>query len=56
MFIKIPATLAGLPAITACLAEGISINVTLIFSLQRYDQVIDAFMAGLEARWRRRRT
>jgi transaldolase len=49
MFVKIPATLEGLPAITACLAEGISINVTLIFSIQRYDQVIDAFMAGLEA-------
>jgi len=49
MFVKIPATLAGLPAITACLAEGISINVTLIFSLERYGQVIDAFMAGLEA-------
>ncbi len=49
LFVKIPATLAGLPAITACLAEGISINVTLIFSLQRYAQVIDAFMAGLEA-------
>jgi len=49
LFVKIPATLAGLPAITACLAEGISINVTLIFSLQRYEQVIDAFMAGLEA-------
>jgi transaldolase len=48
LFIKIPATLAGLPAITACLAEGISINVTLIFSLQRYDQVIDAFFAGME--------
>jgi len=48
LFIKIPATLAGLPAITACLAEGISINVTLIFSLQRYGQVIDAFMTGLE--------
>ena len=38
----------GLPAITACLAEGISVNVTLIFSLERYGQVIDAFMAGLE--------
>ena len=48
MFIKIPATLAGLPAITACLAEGINVNVTLIFSLTRYDQVIDAFMTGLE--------
>jgi len=49
LFIKIPATPAGLPAITACLAEGISINVTLIFALQRYDEVIDAFLAGLEA-------
>ncbi len=48
LFIKIPATLAGLPAITACLSEGISINVTLIFSLLRYEQVIDAFMTGLE--------
>jgi len=48
-YIKIPATRAGLPAITACLAEGICINVTLIFSLQRYEEVIDAFMAGLEA-------
>ena len=48
LFIKIPATAQGLPAITACLAEGISVNVTLIFSLERYGQVIDAFMAGLE--------
>jgi transaldolase len=48
MFIKIPATLEGLPAITAVLAEGISVNVTLIFSLERYAQVIDAFFAGLE--------
>lgn len=47
-YVKIPATLAGLPAITQCLSEGISINVTLIFSLERYRQVIDAFMAGLE--------
>jgi transaldolase len=48
LFIKIPATEAGLPAITQCLSEGISVNVTLIFSLQRYGEVIDAFMAGLE--------
>ncbi len=48
LFIKIPATVEGLPAITQCLSEGISINVTLIFSLQRYGKVIDAFMAGLE--------
>ena len=48
MYIKIPATEQGLPAITATLAEGISVNVTLIFSLERYDQVIDAYLAGLE--------
>lgn len=46
--IKIPATKAGLPAITAVLAEGISVNVTLIFSLERYAEVIEAFLAGLE--------
>jgi transaldolase len=48
LFIKIPATVEGIPAITAALAEGISVNVTLIFSLERYAQVMDAFMAGLE--------
>ena len=48
LFIKIPAARQGLPAITACLAEGISINVTLIFSLARYAQVIDAFLDGME--------
>jgi transaldolase len=48
LFIKIAAAREGLPAITACLAEGISINVTLIFSLTRYDEVIDAFLEGLE--------
>jgi len=48
LYIKIPATLEGLPAITQCISEGISVNVTLIFSLERYGQVIDAFMAGLE--------
>ena len=46
--IKIPATEAGLPAITAALSEGISVNVTLIFSLQRYRAVMHAFLAGLE--------
>jgi len=50
LFIKIPATLAGLPAITACLAEGISVNVTLIFSLERYEAVLAAFLSGLEQR------
>ena len=48
VYIKIPATVEGLPAITATLAQGISVNVTLIFSLERYGAVIDAFMAGLE--------
>src|SRR5260370_3020040 len=48
LFTKIPATAEGVPAITAVLAEGISVNVTLIFSLERYDAVIDADMAGLE--------
>ena len=48
LFIKIPATPEGLPAITACVAEGIKVNVTLIFSLERYGQVIDAYLAGLE--------
>jgi len=48
MYIKIPATAEGIPAITATLAEGISVNVTLIFSLKRYADVIDAYMAGLE--------
>jgi transaldolase len=47
-YIKIPATREGLPAITQCLSEGISINVTLIFSLQRYREVVEAFLAGLE--------
>jgi transaldolase len=46
--IKIPATKAGIPAITAVLAEGISVNVTLIFSLERYADVIEAYLAGLE--------
>ncbi len=50
LLIKIPATLAGLPAVTRCLAEGISVNVTLIFALQRYEQVLDAFMSGVEHR------
>jgi transaldolase len=48
LLIKIPATPAGIPAITQCLSEGISVNVTLIFALERYGEVIDAFMAGLE--------
>jgi len=50
LLIKIPATLEGLPAVTRCLAEGISVNVTLIFSVQRYEAVLDAFMSGIEHR------
>jgi len=48
VLIKIPATLEGLEAITATLASGISVNVTLIFSLERYRAVINAFQSGLE--------
>jgi transaldolase len=48
LFIKIPATPEGLPAITQAISEGISVNVTLIFSLRRYGEVIDAYLAGLE--------
>jgi transaldolase len=47
--IKIPATVEGLPSITAALSEGISVNVTLIFSLDRYRAVMNAYLAGLEA-------
>ncbi|MFE2751294.1 transaldolase [Actinosynnema sp. NPDC059335] len=48
LLVKIPATLEGLPAITRVLAEGVSVNVTLIFSVERYRQVMEAFLAGLE--------
>jgi transaldolase len=48
LFIKIPATVEGLDAITRTLAEGISVNVTLIFSLERYDAVMEAYLTGLE--------
>ena len=48
VLIKIPATAEGLPAITETLASGISVNVTLIFSIERYAEVIDAWMTGLE--------
>jgi transaldolase len=48
LFIKIPGAHQGLPAIAACLAEGISINVTLIFSLDRYAEVMAAFLEGME--------
>jgi transaldolase len=48
--IKIPGTRAGLPAITRCLADGISVNVTLLFSIERYAAVIEAWLAGMEQR------
>jgi transaldolase len=48
VMIKIPATQEGLAAITSATAEGISVNVTLIFGLDRYDRVMDAYMTGLE--------
>ncbi|OFT27962.1 transaldolase [Corynebacterium sp. HMSC08F01] len=47
LMIKIPATDESLPAVTAALAEGISVNVTLIFSVERYQQVIDAYKEGI---------
>lgn len=48
LFIKIPATDEGLPAISQTLAEGVSVNVTLIFGLDRYDAVMNAFLDGME--------
>ncbi|MEK6323841.1 MAG: bifunctional transaldolase/phosoglucose isomerase [Acidobacteriota bacterium] len=50
VMIKIPATPAGIPAVRTLIAEGININVTLIFSQETYDQVSDAFISGLEQR------
>ncbi|MFE2995744.1 transaldolase [Nocardia sp. NPDC059246] len=48
VMIKIPSTPAGLSAVTACLAKGISVNVTLIFSLDRYGEVLNAFLDGMD--------
>lgn len=48
LLVKIPGTKAGLPAISQCLAEGISVNVTLLFSVKRYTEVMDAFIDGVE--------
>jgi transaldolase len=50
VFIKIPATAAGVPAIRAAIAKGINVNVTLIFSIARYREVMEAYLAGLEDR------
>src|SRR3954451_6510297 len=48
LFVKIPATMAGLPAIEDCIAKGTPINITLIFSLDRYKAVVEAYLRGLE--------
>jgi transaldolase len=50
VMIKVPATGAGIPAIEELTARGVNVNITLLFSLERYDQVIDAFVSGLEQR------
>jgi transaldolase len=50
VLIKIPATVEGLPAIRASIAAGINVNVTLIFSIARYREVVDAYLNGLEER------
>ncbi len=50
VFIKVPGTEAGLPAITALIAEGVNVNVTLLFGLERYRAVADAYITGLEQR------
>jgi transaldolase len=50
LYVKIPGTAEGLPAITTMISEGHSVNVTLLFSLERYAQVIEAYLCGLEAR------
>lgn len=52
LLIKVPATLEGLPAIRTLISEGISVNVTIIFSVARYERVLDAFLTGLEDRAR----
>ena len=50
LMIKIPGTSEGVPAIEQCISEGININITLLFSVEAYENVIDAFMSGLETR------
>lgn len=50
LMVKIPGTKEGLPAVTEAIAEGINVNVTLIFSMERYAEVMNAYMAGLEKR------
>ena len=50
IYIKIPGTLEGIPAIRQMISEGVSVNVTLLFSVDRYEQVIEAYLSGLEQR------
>jgi transaldolase len=50
VMIKVPATAAGIPAIEELTARGVNVNITLLFSVARYEQVIDAYLAGLERR------
>ena len=50
VFIKVPATIEGLPAIQQLISEGINVNITLLFGLPRYRQVAEAYIAGIEAR------
>lgn len=50
LMIKIPATLEGIPAIERSIAEGVNVNITLIFSQKRYEKVMEAFLSGLESR------
>ena len=54
VMIKVPGTEAGIPAVQQLIAEGINVNITLLFGLQRYRQVIEAYQAGLEARMERK--
>ena len=56
VMIKIPGTAEGLPAIRTCISEGININVTLLFGLQRYEEVTEAYISGLEERVARNET
>lgn len=53
LMIKVPATRAGLPAVEQLINDGINVNVTLLFAVQRYREVVDAYLSGLEARLRR---
>ncbi len=53
LMIKVPATKEGLPAIEALIADGINVNVTLLFSVERYKEVVEAYILGLESRLRR---